>query len=367
MSNSNIHITYKVHSSDDIESRAEALMLEQAVELPRKAITDPWTQENILGEILSIEDTHDGDHHVTIAHPWRTSANDAAQLLNVIFGNSSLQPDVLVEHISLPEEGLEMLGGPQLGISGIREKLSVQSRALTCTALKPMGLTPDKMAELCRTFALGGIDIIKDDHGLADHEFCPFKERVEKCFEAAQKASEETGKKVIYSPNLLGTPSAVLEQFEFCRSLGVDMVMLEPMLTGMPLMHEIVQKADGIAILAHPAFAGALRMSQVAQLGQLFRWYGADGVIYPHFGGRFAYSEEACRDLSEELRKPYPGLPPAFPVPAGGIKTSRVKEILNFYGPNTMLLIGGSLLEAGDQLLDRTREFVDQVAKVSAE
>ena len=39
----------------------------------------------------------------------------------------------------------------------------------------------------------------------------------------------------------------------------------------------------------------------------------------------------------------------------------RAPEMLDFYGNDTMLLIGGGLLAAGDALLERTREFVNTV------
>ena len=40
----------------------------------------------------------------------------------------------------------------------------------------------------------------------------------------------------------------------------------------------------------------------------------------------------------------------------------RVPEILDFYGPDTMLLIGGSLLSARDQADRRNGRFVERVA-----
>ena len=56
-------------------------------------------------------------------------------------------------------------------------------------------------------------------------------------------------------------------------------------------------------------------------------------------------------------------LRPALPVPAGGMRLERVEELLEFYGPDTMLLIGGNLLIERDRVLERTREFVDRVAR----
>jgi ribulose-bisphosphate carboxylase large chain len=37
------------------------------------------------------------------------------------------------------------------------------------------------------------------------------------------------------------------------------------------------------------------------------------------------------------------------PVPAGGMTLARVPEMLDFYGPDVMLLIGGSLLAGGER------------------
>ena len=50
-------------------------------------------------------------------------------------------------------------------------------------------------------------------------------------------------------------------------------------------------------------------------------------------------------------------------VPAGGMKTDRVAATLEFYGADTMLLIGGGLLESPDAatLLVRSRRFVEAV------
>src|SRR5437763_9422689 len=55
------------------------------------------------------------------------------------------------------------------------------------------------------------------------------------------------------------------------------------------------------------------------------------------------------------------GLRPAVPVPAGGMTTARVGELLDFYGADVMLLIGGALLEAREHLREATAAFVAEV------
>jgi ribulose-bisphosphate carboxylase large chain len=54
---------------------------------------------------------------------------------------------------------------------------------------------------------------------------------------------------------------------------------------------------------------------------------------------------------------------PAVPVPAGGMTLSRVPELLDFYGTETMLLIGGNLLAARERLVEETRAFVTRVER----
>jgi ribulose-bisphosphate carboxylase large chain len=56
------------------------------------------------------------------------------------------------------------------------------------------GSSTAALAEMAYQLALGGIDVIKDDHGLANQTWSPFEERVTACCAAVAKANEETGK-----------------------------------------------------------------------------------------------------------------------------------------------------------------------------
>ncbi|HEX3233715.1 MAG TPA: RuBisCO large subunit C-terminal-like domain-containing protein [Gemmatimonadales bacterium] len=363
-----LRITYRVSAAPgEIESRAEALLLEQTVELPRSAIRDRGIAQHILGRVERIEPDGPGQFRVEIVQPLATTAHDPAQLLNVIFGNSSLQADVMLADVALPDEASTWLPGPRLGIAGLRRLADAASRPLVATALKPMGLDPRQLAGLCRTFARAGIDLVKDDHGLADHAFSPFEGRVEACLRAVEDTAAETGHRALYVPNLAGTPERVLRQLEFARAAGAPAVMISPMIVGLPLLHQLASAAEGLPILAHPALAGVLRVEEPVLFGKLFRWYGADAVIFPHAGGRFSYSRETCSRLAGALRAPSLLARPAFPMPAGGIRLEQVPELLTFYGRDCILLIGGSLYEAGDALFDRTKALVDEVARAASE
>jgi ribulose-bisphosphate carboxylase large chain len=86
-------------------------------------------------------------------------------------------------------------------------------------------------------------------------------------------------------------------------------------------------------------------------------------VIFPNHGGRFGYTPDTCRALAQQARAAWDGLRPSVPVPAGGMTLDRVPEILDFYGPDAMLLIGGSLLAAREALTEEAAAFTRVVAR----
>jgi len=142
------------------------------------------------------------------------------------------------------------------------------------------------------------------------------------------------------------------------------MALVAPMLCGVPAFIELQAHLD-LPLIAHPAFAGAGRIGAPLLLGKLFRLFGADATIFPNHGGRFSYSRETCLAIAQAARAPWAGVRPILPVPAGGMSVERVPEMLAAYGNDTMLLIGGGLLSARERLLERSREFVESVRRVS--
>jgi ribulose-bisphosphate carboxylase large chain len=368
-----LRVTYHVNAVNqaDLEARVESLLLEQTVELPRAALRDPFVLENIVGRLISVTTIGADRHAAVIDFPISATGNDPAQFLNVLFGNSSIQEHIMLADFQLPKpkewpEREKALPGPQFGTLGLRNITQVRDRAFTSTALKPIGLTVERLALLCGLFARAGIDIIKDDHGLADQSFHPFKERVRACQKVMQEANRSTGRQSIYVPNLMGSPTAVIEQLKFAQDEGVCAVMIAPMLLGLPFLAEIVAKHASVPILGHPSFGGATRIRPELLYGKLFPLYGADATIFANFGGRFAYSRETCRGIADALVTPdEPGILPTLPMPAGGIKYQNVADVLAFYGTEVILLIGGGLYEAGDDsaLYARAQEFVRHVAQ----
>jgi ribulose-bisphosphate carboxylase large chain len=348
-------VTYRVRSdARSIEARAKTIAIEQSVEMPVDAIEDDTVKTDIVGRVLGIEDIGDGIFAVRIALAAETVGHDAGQMINMLFGNTSIHDDVVLHDAEFPESLATTFGGPRYGIRGMRQRVGAGPRALTCSALKPQGLSPAKLAALASKFAQGGIDYLKDDHGLADQAYSPFAARVD----AIAAALRPLGTRTRYVPSLSGDLDAMRLQVARARSAGIDTVMIAPMVMGFSNLVRLVRENPDLAFLAHPAMAGAARIAPPLLLGKLFPLLGADAIVYPNHGGRFGYSPATCRRIAQEALN---GLEPALPVPAGGMTTDRVREMLDFYGPDIMLLIGGGLLSTREKLVEETAAFVSAV------
>jgi ribulose-bisphosphate carboxylase large chain len=339
-----------------IAERAHAIAIEQSVEMPVAAVDDEFVRAEIVGRVTAVAEQSGGLFEVRIALAGETVGHDPGQLINMLFGNTSLHPDVTLHDVELPGELAAAFGGPRHGLPALRQRVGAPGRALTCSALKPQGLAAGKLAELARRFAQGGIDYVKDDHGLADQAYSPFAARVE----AIAAALREVGHATRYVPSLSGDLDAMRAQIRIARGAGIDTVMVAPMIAGLANFHRLAREHSDMAFFAHPTLAGAA-IAPPLLFGKIFRLLGADAVIFPNHGGRFGYSPETCRRLAATALQDWHGLRPSVPVPAGGMSRGRVPEMLDFYGVDIMLLIGGALLEAGAHLVEATSAFVSEV------
>jgi ribulose-bisphosphate carboxylase large chain len=367
-----LRVSYHLTASDarDASHRARDIALEQTVELPASAVS-PAIAQRIVGRVESVDALPDGRWRAVIAFNPMVVGGDLPQLVNLLFGNISLKPGILLAAIEWPPELLTALGGgPRRGIAGLRDLTGTQGRALLCTALKPLGLSATELAERCYRFALGGIDLIKDDHSLVDQSPAPFRERVERCQDAVARANRETGGNALYFPNLTAGAAVALERADFARRAGCRGAVVNVLPAGLDAVRALAG-APGLAIMAHPSLAGAFfhadhGIAPEVLLGDIFRVAGSDAVIYPNVGGRFTFSDATCGAINDRLRRPLGDVRPAFPVPAGGLDTARVPHWVERYGADTIFLVGGSLYAQPD-LTAAARRLADQVRRHSHE
>jgi ribulose-bisphosphate carboxylase large chain len=281
-----------------IEERAHAIAVEQSVEMPVAAIDDDFVKSEIVGRVEAIREQADGTFEVRIALSAATVGGDAGQLINMLYGNTSIHDDVVLHDAELPSDLVQAFGGPRHGLDGLRRRVSAPNRALTCSALKPQGLPAEKLADLARRFAQGGIDYIKDDHGLADQAYSPFAARVAAIAAALAAVAAQHGHAAHYVPSLSGDLDTMRAQLTLAAGLGIDTVMIAPMIMGFSNFHTLVREHPGMAFMAHPTMAGAARVAPPLLIGKLFRLLGADAVVFPNHGGRFGYSPETCGRLA---------------------------------------------------------------------
>ena len=337
---------------DEPEKRARELAVEQSVEIPESFIS-PEIEERSVARVEELTAAGEGVWRIGLSFETDLVVGQITQLLNQLYGNVSLETGVRLVEVGWPRSVLDAFPGPRFGIPGLREIcVAPERRPMLCTAVKPVGLSPDELADLCRQFAAGGIDLIKDDHSLGDQPWAPFRERVSRCQAAVEEANAATGAATRYFPNLNGRPDELLRRVEFLQEIGCRGVVVAPSLVGLETVRWLAAES-GLAVLSHPAYSGAFfgadhGIAQEVLFGQIFRVAGCDGVIYINPGGRFNVSLASCLALNENLRAPLGDLLPAMPVPGGGVELDRVGDWVERYGVDTMFLIGSSFYRQPD-------------------
>lgn len=348
----------------DATAQARDIAREQTVEVPED--TAPDVEARLVGRIESLEPDGRRRWRVVIAYDPMIVGGDVTALFNLLFGNISMKPAARLVDLAFPDAMLKSLPGPRFGIPGIRELVGAPRRPLVCTATKPLGLEPRALGELCYHFARAGVDIVKDDHNLADQPSAPFTERVQRCQEAVARANRETGGRTLYFPNITGPLTGFAERLEFAARAGCRGVLVNLLPQGFDAARAVGER--GLVVLSHPTMSGAFfgadhGIAADVLYGLLYRVVGSDGVIYTNVDGRFRYfTLELCQAINRRLRAPLGTIRTAFPVPGGGIDAARIAHWMDAYGDDTMFLIGSSLLRAPD-LEAATRGVVETIRR----
>lgn len=370
LSGERFSVVYKITGQEqEAKDKAQDICLEQTVAFPSDLVPQSII-DTIIGRIETFEPMHQDSFKAVISYAVETAADEFTQLLNVIFGNISLKPGIRVEELILPPVILKKFQGPRFGREGLRKLLKVKERPLLGTALKPMGLSPEELAELAYKFALGGIDIIQDDQGLSNQAFSPFERRVKLCAQAVRRANKETGYNCIYAPNITTSYRDVRKRGDLAKALGAGGLLIAPGLVGLDTMKEIAEDDQiSIPVFAHPAFQGSYVLthcgiSHFGLFGQLARLAGADATIYPNFGGSFSFSKEECETIAKGTTVPMGKLKSIFPCPTGGMSLESIPESQQVYGKNVIFLVGGGLFRHGPDLVENCRYFRKLVEKI---
>lgn len=354
----------KVNTEEEAENWALAVAREQTIECIDEGVPHAWILEELLGKVGNLKRVDDEIFETRIDYNTEITGNEIPQLLNVLYGNTSLHIGIKLVDVSFTKDFLKNFPGPQFGIKGIRKMVGRSSGPLICTVLKPMGQTSKELAELAYQSALGGADMIKDDHSLSMQQWSPFRERVEKIANAVAKANRETGYQTIYAPSMLSPIDQIEERAKFAVEAGANGYLLMPGHTSWDSIRFLASRPDlSRPIMCHPSGIGSLPnskhngMSYRMMYAVYPRLMGADVSIYPSFGGRYGFSRELCINVAKACRDVEGLYQPILPSPGGGMRLEIAGDLYNMYGENALYLFGGAAMKYRDKIADGLKEI----------
>jgi len=287
-----------------------------------------------------------------IAFPEVDFGPQFPMLLTTLLGNeASTSSQVKLLDIQFSPTFAGGFQGPKFGIEGVRKHLGVFGRPILLNMIKPCtGFGPETGAALFAEVARGGVDIIKDDELLGNPSFNTLARRVEAYRRAADRVYEETGHRAAYCANITDRIDNLVENARRAQELGASMVMVNAAAVGLGALHMLADdKAIAIPILAHSAGAAALTenpRSGIASpllLGKLVRLAGADAGMFNSIYTHYPFLRERYLRIAHMQRMPLFHLKPTLPTIGGGITPANAVRIIQDFGPDIMLAVGGAI------------------------
>ncbi len=369
-------VTYRIFAGDKGEARARALAvaLEQTAEIPQDVVPEGHVRDEILGRVEMLLPEATGRFRATISYSPDSVGPDLGQLLNVIFGNSSIQTGLKVVGLELGATLSARFRGARFGARGLRELTGKAQGGLVCPVIKPMGLPTADLADTAYRVALAGADIVKEDHGLANQPTAPFRVRVPAIADAvaranARRRADGDGSRALYFANLPRGGGDLLADARFAREAGADGLLVIPGLHGFDAIRTLATDPGlTLPVMAHPSFLGPHVLSENTGFSHamifatLMRLAGSDISIFPNFGGRFGFSRDECASIVDGCRCANGPGRPILPSPGGGMSIDRMPELRALYGEDCVYLLGGGLLRLGERIGDGVREMVAALA-----
>jgi ribulose-bisphosphate carboxylase large chain len=353
---------YEVDGTEmQARARAERICLDQTIEADGDLLP-PSLRGKILGRLQNIEPLAGGRYAATIRYAGELLGRDCSDLLNLLFGTSSLHSDLRLLSFTLTKGLLSSWRGPRYGVDGLRQAVGVSNRPLVCAVLKPLGRSPEELAELAAQFVLGGVDLIKDDQGLLDQPFCPFNERVAYCAEAIATTSAKRGRPCLYFAHISGALESMRERAAQAKTLGATGLLVAPGLTGFDALRALASdESFAIPIASHPALlapnVARSGLAPAVAYGLLPRLAGADMTIYPSFDAGYLMSKEDCVSVATNCRQPWSDILPTMPSVGGRIGTDRIAGLATTLGQEVVFVLGSRIQQDQRGVVTAIEEF----------
>src|SRR5579875_961447 len=287
---------------------------------------------------------------IDIAYPVANLDATFASLLTTVFGKLSMDGEIRLERLSLPEAWERVYPGPKFGVNGVRERYGVFGRPFVMSIFKACaGLTLEELVDQFGEQASGGVDLVKDDEIFFSEAHATAAERVVAYREKARQIAVQTGRETAYAVNLTGPVHQLREKAKRLADLGAGALLFNVIAYGFDVLADLARDPDvSVPILAHPAVSGALYGSPnygIAAdivLGQLMRLAGADMGIFPSMYGSVTLGGEATDRLLAHLRKDSVHRK-VLPAPSAGIYPGLVPQLYRDFGIDLILTAGGGI------------------------
>ncbi|NGZ10777.1 MAG: hypothetical protein CV088_15550 [Nitrospira sp. LK70] len=342
---------------------AERICCDQTIEA-ESSLLPTSLQPTILGRLENLRATTEGRFQATIRFGGDLLGGDCSDLLNVLFGASSLRGDVTLLSFAMTNGLLSSWSGPRLGIDGLRQAVGVSHRPLLCAVLKPLGRNPRELAELAVQFVEGGVDLIKDDQNLVDQRWCRFEERVARCGEAIVQASTRRGRPCLYFAHVSGSLDTMRRRATQARSLGASGLLVAPGLTGWDALRTLrLDDEISLPIASHPCMLGTSvdrgggGLASPVVYALLPRLVGSDLSIYPAFGSDYSMSQQGCVTVAEYCRRTWGCLRSMMPAVGGRIGSERLAELRSTLGQETIFILGSRIQQFPGGVVAAMKEF----------
>ncbi|MFN3631201.1 2,3-diketo-5-methylthiopentyl-1-phosphate enolase [Exiguobacterium profundum] len=365
--------TYEIKHTDHVERVAEKIAHELTV--------GTWTELNHLeqyqlqafrGEVIATSQ-QETTSRFSIRYPLHNVTPDFSSILTTTFGKLSLDPNVQLVDLSLPEELAPDFPGAAFGVEGVRDILRVHDRPLAMSIFKGViGRDLDFLATQLRDQFAGGIDLVKDDEILYDNPLTPSLERARIGASIIQEHKELTGRSVLYAVTLSGPVFTLRDQAKRLIEAGATALLFNVYTYGLDALRELAKDSEiHVPILAHPAFAGALTGSIRHSLlfGKLIRLAGADLTLFPSPYGSLSTPKDETQQIQTYATKPH-WTKPILAVPSAGIHPGLVPDLIRDFGTDVVINAGGGIHGHPDGAAAGARAFrqaIDQAIGKTSE
>ena len=344
-------------------AQAERICLDQTIE-GEADLLPPSLRATIVGRLEKIQPLSSGRYEATIRYAGDLIGRECSDLLNLLFGTSSLRSDVRLRSFTLTKGLLSSWRGPRYGIDGIRQAVGVSNRPLVCAVLKPLGRTPNELGALATQFVQGGVDLIKDDQGLLDQPFCPFQERVAYCAEAIATGSAQRGRPCLYFAHISGAVDSMRERAAQAKALGVTGLLIAPGLTGFDALRALaLDESLALPIASHPSLLGTFvsqrgdGLAPQVVYGLLPRLAGADMSISPSFDTGYVMSKDDCVSVAVGCRRSWDHIRPTMPSVGGRMGPDRIAELTQSLGRDVVFVLGSRIQQDQRGVVAAIQEF----------